>query len=305
MLVVALLTHVLTAAATSPSAQLSALLEEAHTLRLEERLEEASASYEAAAKSHPDRAEPHFFLGLTSRSANQPEDALRHYRAALKVAPQLAEAHLNAASLCSADVNSDGRPAEALHHYRAALKLRQWPANVAAQAEYNAALAQSSLGQQAAAIRALRRSLRLEPGFEAASDLLEEMTEEAGSASADGAASAIDEAAVTEEEQEVGQQRACADLGLNGQEDGERCDQERGGRSKRGGNSSGDAQASELHAAAVELRRVAQRALSDGSWLAAARRQRDHSPQGAMEEQQLLVGVISDVSTLLARLLEF
>lgn len=118
------------------------------------------------------RPEPQFLLGMTHRSMGQPAEAMVHYRSALDLSPQLAEAHINLASLMSAQGDV---PVEALHHYERALDLRAWPPALASQAEYNAAICMHALGRIDDARAALRRSQTLAPDFAPAAELAAEL----------------------------------------------------------------------------------------------------------------------------------
>ena len=93
-------------------------LERGDSLRNEGSYIEAEAAYKAAAALDPARAEPHFFLGLTTRASGRMQEAMAHYKEALRLSPQMAEAHMNVASLVC---QLPGREQEALYHYAQAL----------------------------------------------------------------------------------------------------------------------------------------------------------------------------------------
>ena len=139
--------------------------------------------YAAAAKLHPTRSEPLFFLGMTARAGGRTDEAMAQYKATLRLAPQTAEAHMNLASVLS---TLDDRDAEALLHYEQALALREWPEKLAAQAEYNSAISLSGLDRADEAAAAARRALELAPEFDQAAELIEQLEEEAGGALGDG-----------------------------------------------------------------------------------------------------------------------
>ena len=83
---------------------------------------------------------------MTARAAGRTDDAMAHYEQALALSPQLAEAHMNVASLLS---QMPGREEEALEHYAKALELREWPLDLAAQAEYNSGIASGKVNMGA------------------------------------------------------------------------------------------------------------------------------------------------------------
>ena len=130
------------ASKSSSSTSLSSSLARGDELRQAGALDEAEAVYAAAAKLHPTRSEPLFFLGMTARAGGRTDEAMAQYKATLRLAPQTAEAHMNLASVLS---TLDDRDAEALLHYEQALALREWPEKLAAQAEYNSAISLSGV----------------------------------------------------------------------------------------------------------------------------------------------------------------
>ena len=160
------------AARPDQSEALAASLSVADALRKAGAFEEAHSKYREAAKEHPFRHEPLFYLGLTARSLDRPREALKYYEAALALMPNLAEAHMNIASVWS---TLDDHPEEALTHYRSALRLKEWPPGLEAHAEFNSALALQALDRETEAISALRRCQQLSPSFEPATELLEEL----------------------------------------------------------------------------------------------------------------------------------
>ena len=160
------------AARPHQSEALAASLSVADALRKAEAFEEAHSKYREAAREHPFRHEPLFYLGLTARSLDRPREALKYYEAALALMPNLAEAHMNIASVWS---TLEDHPEEALAHYRSALRLKEWPPGLEAHAEFNSALALQALGRETEAISALRRCQQLSPSFEPATELLEEL----------------------------------------------------------------------------------------------------------------------------------
>ena len=257
-------------AGSSPSAELSSALASAHALRSAGAFADAIAAYRAAASQFPARAEPLFFLGLSSRAAGDEEAALEAYRAAVRMDADFAEAHMNLASLLSA---REDDPQQALTHYKRALALREWPAATAAHAEFNAALALQALGGRdnvEAALSAVRRVRKLNPTFTPAAELLDEL-ETAAAAEATGAkgpgAAARDE--------------------VPSNDAADQC----------------DANAAALHAAAESLQREARRALADTEWPGAARRLGGEHGDGR-SEARLLASVVADLSTLLGRVLD-
>lgn len=160
------------AARPDQSEALAASLSVADALRKAGAFEEAHSKYREAAKEHPNRHEPLFYLGLTARTLDRPREALKNYEAALALMPNLAEAHMNIASVWS---NLEDHPEEALAHYRSALRLKEWPPGTEAHAEFNSALALQALNRETEAISALRRCQQLSPSFEPATELLEEL----------------------------------------------------------------------------------------------------------------------------------
>ena len=160
------------AARPHQSEALAASLSVADALRKAEAFEEAHSKYREAAREHPFRHEPLFYLGLTARSLDRPREALKYYEAALALMPNLAEAHMNIASVWS---TLEDHPEEALAHYRSALRLKEWPPGLEAHAEFNSALALQLLDRETEAISALRRCQQLSPSFEPATELLEEL----------------------------------------------------------------------------------------------------------------------------------
>ena len=171
------------ASKSSSSTSLSSSLARGDELRQAGALDEAEAVYAAAAKLHPTRSEPLFFLGMTARAGGRTDEAMAQYKATLRLAPQTAEAHMNLASVLS---TLDDRDAEALLHYEQALALREWPEKLAAQAEYNSAISLSGLDRADEAAAAARRALELAPEFDQAAELIEQLEEEAGGALGDG-----------------------------------------------------------------------------------------------------------------------
>ena len=169
--------------AKSSAPSLSSALAKGDELRQAGALDEAEAVYAAAAKLHPTRSEPRFFLGMTARAGGRTDEAMAQYKATLRLAPQTAEAHMNLASVLS---TLDDRDAEALLHYEQALALREWPEKLAAQAEYNSAISLSGLDRADEAAAAARRALELAPEFDQAAELIEQLEEEAGGALGDG-----------------------------------------------------------------------------------------------------------------------
>ena len=163
--------------AKNSAPSLSSALAKGDELRQAGALDEAEAVYAAAAKLHPTRSEPLFFLGMTARAGGRTDEAMAQYKATLRLAPQTAEAHMNLASVLS---TLDDRDAEALLHYEQALALREWPEKLAAQAEYNSAISLSGLDRADEAAAAARRSLELAPEFDQAAELIEQLEEEAG-----------------------------------------------------------------------------------------------------------------------------
>ena len=145
-------------AKSSSGTSLSSALAKGDELRQAGALDEAEAVYAAAAKLHPTRSEPLFFLGMTARAGGRTDEAMAQYKATLRLAPQTAEAHMNLASVLS---TLDDRDAEALLHYEQALALREWPEKLAAQAEYNSAISLSGLDRADEAAAAARRALSL------------------------------------------------------------------------------------------------------------------------------------------------
>jgi tetratricopeptide (TPR) repeat protein len=160
------------AARPDQSEALAASLSVADALRKAGAFEEAHSKYREAAREHPFRHEPLFYLGLTARSLDRPREALKYYEAALALLPNLAEAHMNIASVWS---TLEDHPEEALAHYRSALRLKEWPPGLEAHAEFNSALALQLLDRETEAISALRRCQQLSPSFEPATELLEEL----------------------------------------------------------------------------------------------------------------------------------
>ena len=156
----------------------------------------AEQAYRAAAKLEPTRAEPHFFLGMTARAAGRTDDAMAHYEQALALSPQLAEAHMNVASLLS---QMPGREEEALEHYAKALELREWPLDLAAQAEYNSGICLYNLGRTEEARVALERAIGQAPTFAPARELLEQIETEQAEGP-DGVEPEAEEEEVEEEE---------------------------------------------------------------------------------------------------------
>ena len=169
--------------AKNSAPSLSSALAKGDELRQAGALDEAEAVYAAAAKLHPTRSEPLFFLGMTARAGGRTDEAMAQYKATLRLAPQTAEAHMNLASVLS---TLDDRDAEALLHYEQALALREWPEKLAAQAEYNSAISLSGLDRADEAAAAARRALELAPEFDQAAELIEQLEEEAGGALGDG-----------------------------------------------------------------------------------------------------------------------
>ena len=169
--------------AKSSAPSLSSALAKGDELRQAGALDEAEAVYAAAAKLHPTRSEPRFFLGMTARAGGRTDEAMAQYKATLRLAPQTAEAHMNLASVLS---TLDDRDAEALLHYEQALALREWPEKLAAQAEYNSAISLSGLDRADEAAAAARRALELARQVLRAAWLIELLEEEAGGALGDG-----------------------------------------------------------------------------------------------------------------------
>ena len=110
------------AKAAGAAETLSAALARGDSLRQAGKYAEAEAAYRAASTLEPTRAEPHFFLGMTTRAADRTDEAMSHYKDALALSPQLAEAHMNVASLLS---QMPGREEEALDHLGARSRRRE------------------------------------------------------------------------------------------------------------------------------------------------------------------------------------
>ena len=89
--------------ADSPSSALAAELASAAALRKAGDNAGAEAAYAALGAKYPERAEPWFFLGLMARADDRPAEAISAYRTALQRDAHLAEAHMNLASLLSAE----------------------------------------------------------------------------------------------------------------------------------------------------------------------------------------------------------
>ena len=215
---------------------------------------------------------------------------------------------MNIASLLSA---RDDEPAEALQHYRRALALREWPADTAAHAEYNAALALQTLGGASnisAAIAALRRALRRSPQFALALEFLDELEEPAVDAASEAADGRLQRTATDDDDGDgLG---TCGGSGGGGSTERAapgHCQRPQGTRGHADGAADAEplgASAAALHEAATSLRRVAQRALTDPSWPAAAMRIHAPADGSTLREDQLLASLIGDLSTLLRRLLD-
>jgi tetratricopeptide (TPR) repeat protein len=129
------------------------------------RLNDAIAQYEEALRLAPDYPEADYNLGNTLNAAARPLDAIPRYEAALRLRPDYVEAQVNLANT----LRAGGRTAEAISHYQAALRLRP---DFAA-AHFNLALALlDTPDQMDEAVRQLEATLRLQPGNEAARQIL-------------------------------------------------------------------------------------------------------------------------------------
>ena len=234
-------------------------------------------------------------MGMTARATGNMEAALEAYRAALDIDQDLAEAHMNIASLLSA---REDLPADAAWHYKRALALREWPDATAAHAEYNAALALHSLGGTSrieAAIAALKRARKLNPGFEPAREMLADLARAGDAPEEEAAALAAVDATV-----------GCTDAVADGEGGSSlaRC----GWRKPSGGSitsvSTDTSSARALHAAATALKRAARDALADPDWAEAARQLASEGARGGSSEAQLLSVLVADLGTLIGRLVD-
>ena len=68
-------------AAKNSAPSLSSALAKGDELRQAGALDEAEAVYAAAAKLHPTRSEPLFFLGMTARAGGRTDEAMAQYKA--------------------------------------------------------------------------------------------------------------------------------------------------------------------------------------------------------------------------------
>lgn len=294
---------------SAPPTALAETLALADSLRVSGKLEEAANMYRKIARDHPSRHEPHFFMGLTARALERPDDAVAHYHAALALAPDLAEAHMNVASCYSAE---EYRHEEAHFHYQTALTLRSWPPALHAHAEFNSALALDALERDDEAVSALRRSQELDPSFEPAAELLKELLQPAAEAAeatasrvevqASGEPRAASEVrAASEEAAVVADATADADdgegtaselvIGRCPWESEERADSSESARS----NASGTARHRQLREAAASLQREVRLALAEAD---------GHGSMAEVvstEESKALAELVADLGALLAR----
>ena len=249
---------------------------------------EAEAAYREAAKASPARAEPLFFMGMTTRAAGRTEEAMFHYQAALKLSPQLAEAHMNVASLLS---QVPGRELEALDHYTQALELREWSPELSAQAQYNSGICLFNLQRISEAREAVERTLALTPNFAPAQELLEQIDTELAEGGGD-AATATDEAAAEAPEAEAeaedeADDEPAAEAAPTRQQWGVSA---KGATAPQGGAKSAGGGASTLDAAIAQLELHVMHALAQPA------------DGGASKERSAKVSqLIASLSTLLAR----
>jgi tetratricopeptide (TPR) repeat protein len=129
------------------------------------RLNYAIAEFEEALREAPDYAEADYNLGNVLNAAGRPLDAIPRYEAALRLKPDYVDAHINLANT----LDSLGRSGEAIAEYQAALRLRPDYAVI----HFNFAVALlNSPGHVDEAVEQLEATLRLQPGNDAARQLL-------------------------------------------------------------------------------------------------------------------------------------
>lgn len=129
----------------------------ADTLRIQNKLEEATAHYRRAIDLQPNVAQAHFDLALALGALGKPDEAARSCRRAIALKPDFAEAHNNLGSY----LRDMGSLVEAESSCRRAIALK--PDFV--QALYTLALVLSSQGRQDEAGDCLRRLVALKPDF--------------------------------------------------------------------------------------------------------------------------------------------
>jgi tetratricopeptide (TPR) repeat protein len=114
----------------------------------------AIATYEEAARQHPEDAEVQNNLAAALAKAGRNAEALEHYLAALRLDPSLYDAHMNVAALFS----RENRNGEALSHFRDAAQLR--PASP--EPLVYLALLHGNQGETALAIDEITRAIRID-----------------------------------------------------------------------------------------------------------------------------------------------
>jgi tetratricopeptide (TPR) repeat protein len=158
------------AAALSPG-YAEARINLGNALLADGRVSECVAQYEDALRINPGYAEGHNDLGnALMRLPGRMDDAVSEYEQALRLRPDYAEAHNNLGNA----LNASGRAAEAVAHYEQALRLKPDVAGF----HLNLAVTLLKLpGRIDEAVVQLREVLRLDPGNEAARQMLARIDE--------------------------------------------------------------------------------------------------------------------------------
>lgn len=131
------------------------------------RHEEAVHQYEVILEADPARDDARYNLALEFEALNAPSQAEHVYRTLLERNPARKDAHLNLGSLLA----RQGRLEEALRFYRNALRLAPQDPKI----HFNVGLLFAAAGERAGAEEALRTTLELDPNYQEARALLEEL----------------------------------------------------------------------------------------------------------------------------------
>ncbi len=159
--------------AVRPDDDRTSLVDEAHRLEDDERLEEAEATYRRALAERPDLAEAHFNLGNVLRGLGRLEAAEERFRVAIERDAMLAEAWYNLADL----LEETDRLDEAAAALRRAVDIDPSYAD----AHFNLAHCLLALGHRDRAATHWRAYLALDPSSEwarIARDHLESLNKE-------------------------------------------------------------------------------------------------------------------------------
>lgn len=131
------------------------------------RHEEAIERYRAILERNEEHGDARYNLALEFERSGAPAEAEREYLLLVKQNPRRKDAFMNLGSL----VASAGRYAEALDAYRGALRVAPTDPRI----HYNVGLLFAVSGERKGALEALRTALDLDPGYEEARLLLEEI----------------------------------------------------------------------------------------------------------------------------------